>query len=495
MPDVVLFGSIWTGDPDRPVAEGIAIKDGRILAIGDEQELQRWVSAATAVEHVRGKILPAFQDAHTHLIEGAMFDVRCNLHDLNHAELLQSVKQYAAQLPAGAWVRGGGWTMDDFARQGVNRDVLDQLVGDRPAYLTARDGHSAWVSSKALAIANITDETEDPAGGRIERDIAGRPTGILHETALRLIQAVLPETTPEEWTRAFEIGQEYMHSLGITAWQDARIESDLLEAYLDADRTGRLRSRVALSLAWDRNRGLDQIEDLVRMRDRLPQPRLSAPTIKLFVDGVLENRTASMLEEYSDVASHGSPLYRDSEIHAITQSCEAAGFSMHFHAVGDSAVRSALDACESSAQTPSQSATRHQICHLQSVDPSDAKRFGELGVIANIQPLWACNDAQMVELCLPGIGETRYATQYPFRSIQDSGGLLAGGSDWRVSTPNPFPQIEVALTRRAPGDSDAVPLAPAESLDLSSDESLYFGRCVRKRLGGCQRIAQVGSER
>lgn len=466
--DLILTGPVWTGTAERPWAAAIAISEGRILAIGTAAECVAASRAGVPVQEAAGVIIPAFHDAHTHLVEGAMFDVRCNLHDLGPDELEAEVARYSAELAPDSWVRGGGWSMDDFVRRGVDRDALDRLAGGRPAYLTARDGHSAWVSSAALELAGITAETRVPAGGRIEYRSDGSPSGILHETAMALVKAVLPDTTSAEWAAAYDLGERTLHSLGIVGWQDARVENDILEAYLDAERRGALRSRVALALAWDRHRGIEQLDELIDMRHRLADSSLlSAPTVKVFVDGVLENRTATMIAGYADGAEAAEPLVPSTSLEQILTECTRAGFGVHLHAVGDGAVRIALDACAAARQEHPGHQMRHQICHLQSVHPDDVPRFGELGVIANIQPLWACADTQMLELCAPGLGEERFAGQYPFRSIALAGGLLAGGSDWRVSTPNPLPQIEVAITRRAPGNLTDEPLAPAERLELT----------------------------
>lgn len=463
----LVVGNIWTGTGDIPQAEAIAVADGRVIGIGSEKELTDFIGTETLVTRHSGTILPAFQDGHTHVIEGAMFNVRCNLHDLSLDEALSSVRSYAEGISAHGWVRGGGWSMDDFAREGIDRLVLDDLVDGRLAYLTARDGHSAWVSTAALRFAGVDASTPDPEGGRIERDHNGQPIGILHESAMRLVTQVLPATTEQEWLESFTLGQRYMHSLGITAWQDARIEPDLMRAYRNAERAGLLKSRVALSLAWDRGRGLDQISDLVDLRSELADSRLSAPTVKVFLDGVLENRTAWMLAPYEDTRSQGEPLYTGEKLREIVRACESVGFGLHFHAVGDRAVRAALDACEPRALMRD-AKVRHQICHLQVVHPDDIPRFAQLGVIANIQPLWACNDSQMLELCRPGLGDARYQLQYPFRSLRDAGAKLACGSDWRVSTPDPLTQIEVAVTRKPPGDTRTTALHQEESLSVEA---------------------------
>ena len=465
--DRVLQGRIRPNAESTKETEALALVGGNIIALGSSVEIQGLIGPDTSVEEVTGVVFPAFQDAHIHLVEGSLFDIRCDLHGLEGEAITARIAEYARALAADAWVRGGGWSMDDFSRRSVTRHDLDAVCGERPAYLTARDGHSVWVSSRTLELAGITSETPDPEGGRIERFVDGSPTGILHETAMKLLAGIVPETSDEEFDRAFDLGQSYLHSLGITAWQDARIERDLLQSYLRAEQQGRLQSRVVLALAWDRSRGIEQITELQESRALLGSSRLiTAPFVKLFVDGVLENRTAFMNDEYADHAGVGDPLYTSAELEQIVHACTLAGFGVHFHAVGDGAVTAALDACETVNNALVGHGMRHQICHLQSVHPSDLPRFAKLNVIANLQMLWACSDSQMLELCLPGLGESRYEQQYPFRSLKKQGAVLAAGSDWRVSTPDPLAQIQVAVTRVPIDEPESAPLAPSEALTV-----------------------------
>lgn len=466
--DTILLGRVFTADLLRPWADAVAVRDGLITAVGSTDEVLANRGDNTVVVESNGLICPSFHDAHIHLLEGSWFDLGVNLHDTDPVHYVSTIEDAAGRLPATSWVRGGGWSMAAFPDGNPDRLVLDRAVAGRPAYLTARDGHTAWVSSAALALAGITDSTSDPPGGRIERDAHGHPTGALHETAMKLVAAQLPPITDAEWAAALELGQRFLHSLGITAWQDARLSTPMLQAYLDAEARGLLSARVAAALHWDPDRGTEQIEDLTAARARADGPLVSAPMVKVFVDGVVENRTAALLEPYRCSHSHAAPLLGGDGLLAAVTTCVEAGFAIHVHAIGDAATTWALDALAAVRPRSAALGLRHQICHLQLLTAADAVRFADLDVIANIQALWACRDEQNVTLCLPLLGTERFEAQYPFGELLRAGARLAFGSDWRVSTPNPLPQMEVAVTRRPPGDTDTAPLGPRHQLDLAT---------------------------
>lgn len=464
--DTIFIGRVFTGEAATRFSEAVAVKNGAIIAVGSRSDVLAHYRSGTEVIDTQGLICPAFHDAHVHVLEGSLFDLWVNLHDADPADYPAVVARAAVTLPPGAWVRGGGWTMSAFAGGNPDRHVLDTVARDRPVYLTARDGHSAWVNTLALRLAGIDSHTVDPVGGRIERDDRGEPTGSLHETAMRLVSSLLPEITAEEWSAALQLGQRYLHSLGIVGWQDARLSEPMLQAYLDAEQSGDLRARVTAAMHWDPRLGTDQIADLIRLRSLAHGPLVRAGMVKIFVDGVVENMTASLHEPYRCSHSHGEPLYEPVALRDAVRTCIEAGFSVHVHSIGDAATTAALDAFAESHDPTS--ALRHQICHLQLVRPSDIARFAELGVIANVQALWACRDEQNVQLCQPALGDERFESQYPFGDLVRAGVVLAFGSDWRVSTPNPLPQIEVAVTRRPPGDTTTAPLGPEQSLDLTT---------------------------
>lgn len=466
--DAILLGRTFTADASAPWANGVAVRDGVIIAVGSRDAVMRHCGTDTMVWEADGLTCPAFNDAHIHLLEGALFDLWVNLHDAAAPQYLSVIAAAASQRGPRDWVRGGGWTMAAFPGGSPPRHDLDAVVGDRPAYLTARDGHTAWVSTAALRLAGIDRDTPNPPGGRIERDAHGEPAGALHETAMKLVAAHLPDITADEWASALEVGQRYLHSLGIVSWQDARLSTPMLRAYLDAESGGRLHSRVAVALHWDPARGPEQIDALIAARAEACGELVAAPMVKIFADGVVENRTAAVHRPYRCSDSRGEPLFDRAGLAAAVATCVEAGFSVHVHAVGDAATTDTLDAFEAVREISTRRGLRHQICHLQVVSPSDTARFAELGVLANVQALWACRDEQNLALCAPALGSERFEGQYPFGDLARAGARLAFGSDWRVSTPDPLAQIEVAVTRQPPGDPDTEPLGPDQALDLTT---------------------------
>jgi predicted amidohydrolase YtcJ len=328
------------------------------------------------------------------------------------------------------------------------------------------------VNTKALELAGIDRDTPDPADGRIERDADGTPTGALHEGAAEAVERLLPPTTDDDLSAGLRRGQAYLHSLGITAWQDAIVTPRDQAIYVGAAEAGWLTARVEGALWWERERGLEQVEELVeRSRDGV-RGTFRPNSVKLMGDGVLETFTAAMLEPYLD--ADGRPTDRrgitfiDPELlgRAVTL-LDAAGLQPHFHAIGDRAVRNALDAVAVARAANGPSDTRPHIAHIQVIHPDDVPRFAVLGVAANAQPLWACHEGQMDRLTIPFLGPERTSWQYPFRSLLRSGAALAMGSDWSVSTANPLEEMEVAVTRVATElRGEREPFLPDERLTL-----------------------------
>ena len=358
---------------------------------------------------------------------------------------------------------------------------LDRVVADRPVFLPNRDHHGAWVNSRAMEIAGIDRTTPDPPHGRIERDADGRPSGTLHEAATSLVSRHLPRTTGQDYYAGLMAGQSYLHSLGVTGWQDAIVGAysgmdDPASTYVTAAGNGELRSHVVGALWWERRLGVEQVADLVGRRDAMTGGRFRATTVKIMQDGVAENFTAAMIEPYLD--HHGQPT--DNRGHSFVEAgalresvaaLDAAGFQVHVHAIGDRATREALDAFEGTDPM-----SRHQIAHLQLVNPDDVPRFGALGVAANMQALWACLDAQMVDLTLPFLGEQRASWQYPFGDLHRAGARLVAGSDWPVSTPDPLAALHTAVNRTsygASGPEGRQPFLPEQQIDLTTAFEAY----------------------
>ena len=485
--------------PDGGPAGAVAVAGGRIAALGrDAASLRELTGPGTEVVSLRGRaLLPGFQDAHVHPAFAGVAMVGCSLIGApTLAQALDRIGAYAAAHPEKEWISGSGWRLEWFAGGTPGRAALDAVVGDRPAFLLNRDGHGAWASSAALRLAGLDRHTPDPPDGRIEREDDGTPQGTLHEGAASLV-GLVPELSLEEQVTGLLLAQQHLHQRGITAWQDAIVGSylgsaDPLPAYLAAASSGRLTARVRGALWWDRTRGAEQLDELRSRRELGQAGRFSAGTVKIMQDGVAENFTAGMIDPYLDPAhchDHGSGLsYVDpGALREYVTRLDAEHFQVHLHAIGDRAVREALDAIAAArtANGPGgASANRHHIAHLQVVHPDDVRRFARLGVTANVQALWAAHEPQMDELTIPFLGPERTARQYLFRDLLASGARLAAGSDWAVSSASPMRAVHVAVNRSLQG-YDTEPFLPEQRLDLAEALAAYtFGSAYVNHLDG-----------
>jgi hypothetical protein len=467
-------GRIYTVDDARRWAEAVAITDGRIVYVGSTDGANDFIGSDTNVVDLRGRMmLPAFQDSHIHPIYAGIEASRCDLNNINDlAGYRAAIGEYAVANPDVEWITGGGWSMSVFGPGGSpGKAIIDELVPDRPVYLSSRDGHSGWANSRALEIAGITRDTPDPPDGIIDRDPkTGAIIGSLQEGAMNLVTRHIPSETLTDRIGGLRYSMDLMHRYGITAFTDAIVERPALEAYEALDAGDELDLRVVASLWWNREQGLEQIDNLIALRDEFNNGgNLRPTTVKIMQDGVLENYTGALLGPYL-VASgtKGIPMVEPELLKQAVTALDARGFQVHFHAIGDAAVRQSLDAIEEALLENGQLGNRHHISHLQLVHPDDHARFAELETIANFQPLWAYNDDYVTELTVPFIGEARASYMYPIKSIQDAGGMIAFGSDWSVSTANPFPQIETAVTRLSATGEDYPVLLPEERIDLQS---------------------------
>jgi predicted amidohydrolase YtcJ len=468
----------WRGD-------ALALRDGRILAIGRYDEVADHVAPATEVRSLSGRwLLPGFHDAHVHPVSGGLEMGQCDLTGVTEVQdYLDLVTAYAAAQPEAEWVTGGGWSMDSFPGGVPSADLLDRVCPDRPVYLPNRDHHSAWVNSRALELAGIDADTHDPADGRIERGPDGRPSGALHEGAMGLVARLVPAPTEDELLAALMRAQRHLHSIGIVGWQDALVGSglgmrDTLDTYLTAQRGGLLTAKVVLAQWWDRQRGTEQIPELVERRHRARQAGVRATSVKVMQDGVCETHTAALLEPYLDEYgsasdNHGLSFIAADDLARYVAALDAEDFQVHVHALGDRAVRDSLDAVEAAVRANGRRGNRHHLAHLQIVSPPDVERFRDLDVIANAQPLWACRDQAMEELTLPFLPDSARDRQYVFGSLRHAGARLAFGSDWPVSPAEPLWGIHVAVNRIEPDRNGAAPLQPEEALPVTAAIDAY----------------------
>jgi predicted amidohydrolase YtcJ len=473
--DLVLRGGgITTMDRARTVASAVAVRDGRIVAVGSDASIAPWIGPRTRVVELRGRsVTPGFGDAHVHPVTSGLGLLRCDLQGLRGLDAyLAAVVSYATVNPRAPWIVGDGWHMADFRGGIPDRADLDRVLPDRPVYLESRDGHTAWVNSAALAAAGIDADSLDPDGGRIERDADGRPRGALQETAMTLVERLLPATTVDELVAGLRLAQAELHALGITHWQDATVRPEVGEvAYATLAGRGELTARVVGALLWDRARGTEQLDELIERRSRTAIGRYAPTSVKLFVDGVIESFTAAVLEPYLDgagrpTAERGTSLIEPDALRAATVALGAQGFQAHFHAIGERAVREALDAVDEARRANGPDDTRPHIAHIQVIHPDDVPRFARHDVIANAQPYWAVHESQMDDLTIPFLGLERTTWQYPFRSLLAAGATLAMGSDWAVSTADPLLEMEAAVTRVSDAGREGPPFLPDERLDL-----------------------------
>jgi predicted amidohydrolase YtcJ len=454
---VLTGGKVHTPVHPSGFARALAVRDGRIQAVGTDADIRPLAGRRTRVIDLRGRlVLPAFGDAHVHAVTGGLESLRCNLLGLRtRPDTLAAVAAYCSGLPAGAWVLGGGWAMEAFPGGLPTAADLDAVTGGRPAFLPNYAHHSAWVNTAALELAGIDAGTPDPPDGRIERDRGGQPAGTLHDGAMRLVQ--VPAPSAADLRAGLLAGQAHLHSLGITRFQDACVGAaaelgmpDAFDTYRQAAADGLLSCHVTGALWWDRRRDLGQVDDLLARRERAAG-RFRASTVKLMLDGVCETFTAAMSAPYLDRHGHpggqrGGLFIEPDLLDAAARRLAGEGFQLHFHAIGDRAVSTALDTL-ASLPAAGRRAARHHLAHLQFIAPRDLGRFRALGAVANFQPLWACTEPLMQQMTVPFVGPERAAWQYQIGSLARMGARIAFGSDWPVSSADPVQQIHVAVNR------------------------------------------------
>jgi predicted amidohydrolase YtcJ len=484
-------GSIWTGT--GITTDAVAVADGRIVALGTEARGLRG-TRTEVVEIGEGTLLPAFRDGHIHPLNGGAETLDCDLVDSADVdEVLRRLAAYVVGDGDGdGWVLGWGYP-PEILPGGVGRaSTLDAVVGDRPVALWSSDHHMVWCNSRALEVAGITAATVDPPRGTIVRDGDGHPVGTLLEDAEALLEAHVPPRGVEKEAAGLRVGQDRMTAAGLVWGQDAWITLPLLAAYQSVADAGELTVDLDLAPKVEVDSWRDQVEAFVdaraevaaalarRRRDGVPGGRLTMTTVKLFVDGVIEGGTGALLDPYCALAhdassggGHGIANWNPGELAEACAAFDAAGFQLHLHAIGDRAVRDALDAFEHVGEQNGPRDRRPVTAHTHLVHPDDRGRFRALGVVANFEPLWAQPNGIMVDLTEPRLGPERAGWQYPIGSLVRSGAHVSFGSDWPVSSHEPLHGLEVAVTRQVPGDPDAGVLHPGERLGLDQALAAY----------------------
>ena len=478
-------GTVYTVDSARSWAQAVALRGGRIVYVGSDAGAAAWIGPKTRVVKLAGRmLLPGFQDAHVHPVSGGLELTLCDLNDLPTQAAVEEKVRSCAKEQRGSWLVGGGWALPIFPGGNPGRALLDELSPDRPAYLAAADGHSSWVNSRALELAKIGAKTADPPNGRIERDPkTGEPTGTLRESAMDLVAVLLPTPTPKELEAGLRRALDHLNRLGITAAQEASADRAGLLAYRATEQRGELSLRVVAALGTARiaeELPPEKRSDpaaiaarLAELRGEFASPRIRPTAAKIFADGVIEARTAAMLEPYLDRPGwRGEPNYPPELLDALVAALVRHGFSVHIHAIGDRAVRLSLDALEAAGARRGAGDGRHQLAHIEVIQPEDVTRFRTLGVIANFQPLWAYADPYITDLTLPALKPETLRRIYPIGSVERAGVPLAFGSDWSVTSPNPLAGIQVAVTRQGL-DGRPEPFLPDEAIRLDTALAAY----------------------
>jgi predicted amidohydrolase YtcJ len=452
-PDLILINAdIRTMDVLTPRAEALAVLDGRVTALGTTEEVRALAGKRTRVVDTGGRLaLPGFQDTHIHLQDsGTDRALSANLEGLRTIETFQSaLAAFGKANPDNAWVNGVGWYSGIFGEHNLDRHMLDAAVPDRPVFTFASDGHSACLNSKACAALGLTRDTPDPDNGHFVTDAKGEPTGLLYEQAISWARARMPTRTDADYAKGVKLGQTLCNRHGITGVLDALVEERHMRVYCALDKVGALTVRVAATgLVTPDDTVRSALERLTMLRRDYASPMVRVHSAKFFFDGVFENRTAAMLEPYADAKGGNAPLmFGENHFRELFIAVDAARFQIHVHVIGDKAARAALDGIEAAREVNGAWPAWHLLAHVQVIDPADIPRFHALGVVANIQTLWARHEPSVDDVALPMVGPERGKWMYAFRSLIDAGADYAVSSDWGVSTLNPFAIMQTAVTR------------------------------------------------
>lgn len=472
-PDLILINAdIRTMDASHPRARAMAIRAGRVMALGDDAAMRHLAGRSTTVIDGGGRLaLPGFQDAHVHLMDGGTDLIQtAYLYDATTVEDVQTRMAAHNSRYKGELVMGAGWQCGFFGDHNLTRQVLDAVVPDRPCIIYDGNFHNACLNSVACRMAAVAKGTPDPLNGHFVLDATGEPTGMLHEEAIHRVRDRLPDISDATYLAGARAGQAHANRHGITGIIDPWIMERHCTAYGALDAGGELTLRVKGAAAVMASDAVGEaVARLTDLRARYRSEFFHINAGKFFLDGGLENRTAALIAPYADAGGGNAPLmYTPDQIAGFFTALDAARFQIHVHCIGDRAARAALDGFAAARAGNGPWPSLHQIAHVELVDPADVPRFAALGVMANMQPLWAVWDPIIPDFTMAMVGPARLPSVYAFRSLIDAGAPYCISSDFAVTTLNPFEIIETAVTRqpqRRRGHSE--PFLPEQRLTVA----------------------------
>ena len=465
-------GSIYTIQQDQPWAEAIVIRDGLIEYVGPNEGADPYINPDTRIIDLMGKlVLPGFVDAHAHASDSMDLFGNISLYDGEDlVEYLGVIADFMTQNPGREFYRGSGWSDIFFSELGPRKESLDEILPNRPIALVSYDGHSMWVNSKTLEEANITKDTPDPAGGRIERDPETlEPSGTLRETAFKLIEEVIPNHSLEERKNALLEYQKMAAKAGITLTHDPMLDLESIQAFNELAEEGKLRIRFRGSITLEPDQEIQpQIEQILKEIAKNTHPYFKTLSAKIFVDGVIEGGTAYLLEPYAHRPDfRGEPIWIPDQLNRTCVKLDKKEIQIHLHVIGDAATRITLDALQTARIENGTRDSRHSITHMHLVDPADIPRFKDLDVVGLPQPFWFKVDDYYDELALPYLGQERADRQYPMQSLIADGVIMASSSDFPVTIPfDPLIAIQTGVTRKSIDPSETRVLWPEERSSL-----------------------------
>jgi predicted amidohydrolase YtcJ len=469
---VVTRASIWTGDSRRPTATAVAVIGDRIVDVGSADEIERWRGPTTTVVDAEGRrLVPGFNDAHVHFVDGGVALENVDLKDADsQAELARRIGERARAKP-GEWIIGGEWDDQRWSPAELpTRQLIDDRTNGTPVFVSRYDGHMALANSAALGRAGVTEETTDPPGGAIVRDPRGLPTGVLKDAAMDLVARVIPKMTPDQRLRAVKRALEHAESLGVTSVQDMNPSYDDIAVYADLAARGELTARIyaaPIETGW-----YDQAK--IGLHRAFGSSWLRVGAVKGYADGSLGSTTAYFFQPYLDAPQTRGLLSDEmqdvDQMRTRLMAADHAGLQLCIHAIGDAGISQILDLFGDIVRANGERDRRFRIEHAQHIAPKDFDRFAQLKAIASVQPYHAIDDGRWAER---RIGAERIRTTYAFRTLIDKGVRLALGTDWTVAPLNPMLTLYAATTRATLDGKNPNGWVPEQKITIEEAVTAY----------------------